>query len=117
MPATTRIPLERLAAELDRFTMSFLGGLRPRAVDVEHLESELGDQYPVVGARLMGITYDARTRSLEITLDSGDYRVPEPREVWAIEDSDGFLSTIAVVCSNGAREIVSVRRVGLLRLE
>lgn len=117
MPATTRIPLERLASYLELFTRSFLGGSRPRAVDVEHLESELGDQYPVVGARLMGMTYDARTRYLEIALDFGDYRVLEPREVWAIEDADGFLSTIAVVCSNGAREIVSVKRVGLLRLQ
>ena len=117
MPATTRIPLERLASYLERFTRRFLAGPRPRAVDVEHLESELGDQYPVAGARLVGITYDARTRSLEIALDSGDHRVPEPREVWTIEEADGFLSTIAVVCSNGSREIVSVKRVGLLRLE
>lgn len=71
----------------------------------------------MAGARLVGITYDARTHSLEIALDSGDHRVPEPREVWTIEEADGFLSTIAVVCSNGSREIVSVRRVGLLRLE
>ncbi|MET0397133.1 MAG: DUF5335 family protein [Longimicrobiaceae bacterium] len=117
MPATTTIPLERLASYLELFTRSFLGGSRPRAVDVEHLESELGDQYPVVGARLMGITYDARTRCLEIALDSGDHRVTEPREVWTIEEADGFLSTIAVVCSDGSREIVSVKRVGLLRLE
>ena len=116
MPPTTRIPLERLASYLDGFTRRFLDNLRPRSVEVEHLESELGDQYPVAGARLTGISYDTRTHTLEIALASGDHRVREPREVWAIEEPDGFLSVMEVVCSNGSREIVSVKRVGLLRL-
>jgi hypothetical protein len=117
MPATTRIPLERLASYLDGFTRRFMDDLRPRSVDVEHLESDLGDQFPVAGARLVGISYDARTHTLDIAFDSGDHRVPEPREVWAIEEADGFLSVIEVVCSNGSREIVSVKRVGLRRLD
>ncbi|HEV7590715.1 MAG TPA: DUF5335 family protein [Longimicrobium sp.] len=116
MSTTTRIPLERLAAYLDGFTRSFLTGLRPRAVDVEHLESELGDQYPVAGARLTGISYDAHSHALEIALDIGDHRVRNPREVWAIEEPDGFVSVIEVVCANGSREIVRVTRVGLRRL-
>jgi hypothetical protein len=117
MSATTRIPLERLASYLEAFTLRFLDNVRPRAVDVEHMEPEFGDQYPVAGARLVGISYDARRHALEIALDSGDHRVAEPREVWAIEEADGFLSAIAVVCSNGSREIVSVKRVGLRRLD
>jgi hypothetical protein len=37
--------------------------------------------------------------------------------VWAVEEPDGFLSAVEVVHLDGTREVVSVKRVGLRRLE
>ena len=115
MSATRMLPESGLTAYFDRFTKRFLRDWHPRAVDVEVLEPELGDQFPIVGARLLGIVYDTDTRVLELLLDSGDHRIQQPREVWIIEEQDGFLATMQIVHSNGIRELVSVRRVGLRR--
>jgi hypothetical protein len=49
-------------------------------------------------------------------LETAEHRVEGPREVWTIEEEDGFLSAIEVVRQDGTRELVSVRRVGLERI-
>jgi hypothetical protein len=117
MSGTTRIPRERLAAYFDAFTKRFLRDGSPEAVDVEVLAPDWGDQYAAHGARLIGITYDSPTNALEFELESGDHRVYEPREVWTVEEPDGFVSAVEVVRPDGVREIVSVKRVGLRRIE
>ena len=68
------------------------------------------------GARLLGVSYDKRSNTLEFELDAGDHRVYEPQEVWVIEEPDGFLNAIEVVLPDGSREVVSVKRVGLRRI-
>jgi hypothetical protein len=80
------------------------------------LEPDWGVQYSAHGSRLIGITFDSSANMLEFALDSGDHRVPEPAEVWAVEEPDGFVSALEVRRGDGLREVVSVRRVGLRRL-
>jgi hypothetical protein len=113
MSTTTKVPQERLAEYFTAFTKRFLLDDSPEAVDVEVIEPDLGDHVAVQGVRLRGITYDTKANSLEVELDSGDHRVYDPREVWTIEESDGFLSAIEVVHSDGGRDVISVRRMGL----
>jgi hypothetical protein len=110
MTTTIRVPEDRLASYFDTFTKRFLRDDSPEAVDVEVISPELGDQKAVTGARLIGITYDRKSGSLEIEIEPGDLRVYHPREVWTIEESDGFVSGLEVVRDDGARELVSVRR-------
>jgi uncharacterized protein DUF5335 len=117
MAITKAVPRERLEEYFDEFTKRFLRDGSPEAVDVEVLEPDWGDQVLAQGARLLGITYDRRKNSLEFELESGDHRIFEPAEVWTIEEEDGFLSAVEVVHSDGAREVVSVKRVGLRRLD
>jgi hypothetical protein len=117
MSVTTQVPRDRLAGYFDTFTKRFLQDGSPEAVDVEVLEPDWGDQVAVQGARLIGITYDRGSNSLEFELDTGDHRVYQPHEVWTIEEPDGFIDAIEVVLPDGSREIVSVKRVGLRRLE
>jgi uncharacterized protein DUF5335 len=116
MAMTKGIPKEQLEEYFARFTKRFLKDGSPEAVDVEVLEPDLGDQVLVQGARLLGITYDRKSNSLEFELDTGDHRLIEPQEVWTIEEEDGFLSAVEVVHPDGTREVVSVKRVGLRRL-
>ena len=116
MPATRLIPEERLATYFELYTKEFLLDGLPRAVDVEVLTPDLGDQFTVLGARLLGITYDPGTCVLELELDIGDHRIDRPSEVWVIEEQDGFLAASQVSHSGETRELVSVKRVGVRRI-
>jgi hypothetical protein len=117
MSTTTRIPQERLATYFDAFTKRILHDRSPEAIDIELLDNELGDQVTVRGSRLVGITYDAGENVIEFELESGDHRVSRPKDVWVIEEPDGFVSALEVVGSDGVREVVSVKKVGLRRLD
>ena len=112
MSTTTRIPPEQLAEYFERFTRGFLLDGSPETVDVEVIEPDLGDQLAVHGVRLLGVTYDPGSNALEFELESGDHRVYEPREVWTIEEPDGFVSAIEIVRPDGAHEVVTAKRVG-----
>ena len=113
MSTTTKVPQERLAEYFTAFTKRFLRDDSPEAVDVEVIQPGLGEHVAVHGVRLLGITFDPEANSLEVELDAGDHRVYDPREVWTVEESDGFLSTIEVVHRDGGRDVISVRRMGL----
>ena len=117
MAVTTLIEPERLAQYFDDFTKRFLRDGSPKAVDVELLEPDLGTQVAAHGPRLLGITYDRGSSALEFTLDSGDHRLYRPREVWTVEESDGFISDVEIVDAEGRKEVVSIKRVGLRRKE
>ena len=55
---------------------------------------DIGDQVEGQGERLIGITYEPRTRALEVELESGGLRAYRPKEVWAIEENDGFIQAL-----------------------
>jgi uncharacterized protein DUF5335 len=110
MSDTTRIPEEKLNRYFSDFTRRFLRDDSPEAVDVEVVAPDLGDQWAARGARLRGITYDDHEHALEFELDSGDHRVFHPKEVWAVEEPDGFVSAIQVVHPDGRRDIARVKR-------
>ncbi|HET8713581.1 MAG TPA: DUF5335 family protein [Gemmatimonadales bacterium] len=117
MAVTTLIPRERLARYFDEFTKRFLRDGSPEAVDVEVIEPDLGTQVAAQGPRLLGITYDRGSNALEFTLDTGDHRLYRPREVWTIEEPDGFISAVELVDAEGRKEVVSIKRVGIRRRE
>lgn len=121
MSATKRIPREQLQAYFDAFSRRFLLDGSPEAADVELVSPSLGDQVLARGARLAGITYDPRADSLEFSFEltiheTGDHRVLSPKEVWVVEDDDGFVSSMEVVRPDGTREVVEIKKVGLRRV-
>jgi hypothetical protein len=110
MPETKRIPQDRLAHYFDAFSKRFLMDDSPESAAIEIVGSSIGDQVVTSGARLRGITYDVHTHALEVALESGDRRTYNPDEVWAIEESDGFVSAIDIVQPDGTRELVNIKR-------
>ena len=110
MSETTKIERDRLAEYFEDFTKRFLREGAPDAADIEVLTGEMGDQYVAEGVHLLGVTYDPNDNSLEFELESGDHRIVDPQEVWAVEDDDGFVSAIEVVRPDSTKEIVRVRR-------
>jgi uncharacterized protein DUF5335 len=117
MSVTTQVPRERLAEYFDEYTKRFLRDGSPEAVDVEVLGPELGDQAAIQGARLIGITYDHHDNALELELDSGTHRIEAPEEVWVVEEPDGLISALEAVCGDGSRQVVSIKRVGLRKVD
>ena len=113
MAVTTRIKDDQLAGYFEQFTKRFLLDDAPEMATVEVLSPEWGEQHESDSERLMGITYERRTNSLELELESGDHRVYSPREVWVLEDKDGFVSGIEVVRQDGEKEVVTIRRAPL----
>jgi len=113
MAVTTKVPENQLADYFKEFTKRFLLDDAPELATVEVLSPEWGDELESEGERLLGITYDNHKNSLEFELESGDHRIYEPREVWVMEDKDGFVSGVEVVRKDGSKEIVTVRRAPL----
>ena len=42
--------------------------------------------------------------------ETGDHRIPQPKEVWTVEEPDGFITSIEIVRDDATREIVKVNR-------
>jgi hypothetical protein len=117
MSQTKRIPREQLHSYFDEFTKRFLRGSSPEAVDVELIEPELGYHAVAVGTPLRGITYEERTNTLEIEMETGDHRDYKPEAVWVIEEPDGFVDAFEVVRADGTREVISVKRARSRRID
>ncbi|HEY3746523.1 MAG TPA: DUF5335 family protein [Gemmatimonadaceae bacterium] len=111
---TTRVPNDQLKTYFDKFTRHFLLRESTNAVDVELLAPDLGDQFAAEGAHLHGITYDPKDNALEFELEGGDHRVTKPKEVWTVEEFDGFIKTIEIVREDGTREVARVHRLGVM---
>ena len=111
MAVTTKIPPQEVAPLFDLFTKRFLRDDSPEVATIEFLSAELGEQHVAENAVLLGITYDKHSRALEFAFESGDHRVYQPDEVWTLEDPDGFISSIELVRPDGAREIVTLKRI------
>ena len=113
MRDTRRLSPNEIAAYFKRFTTRFLAYESTDVADVERVSSGLGDQVGATGAHLTGITYEPTTRSLEIELEAGDVRAFRPKEVWVLEDDDGFVRAIEIVLDDDSREIIQIRRLAL----
>jgi hypothetical protein len=109
MAETKRIATDQLTRYFDAFSKRFLMADAVERADVEILDDR-GDQALASGVKLLGVDYDPHTNALELELESGDHRAFNPREVWAVEEPDGFISALQVVRDDGAREIVNIRR-------
>lgn len=117
MSRTTRIPTDRLSTYFDDFSKRFLNTEGRANASVEVISMDVGDQFVGEAISLIGITYDKPENTIELELGSGDHRVLNPKEVWVIEEDDGFVSAIEIVPPEGAHEVVRVNRAGLRRAD
>jgi hypothetical protein len=99
------------------FNKRFLLNESTDVADVQVVGRDLGDQVATEGVHLIGITYDPRTQSLEVELEAGDLRSYRPKEVWAVEETDGFIRALEIVRDDDTSEIVRVRRLGVQRVD
>jgi hypothetical protein len=112
MAATKQIPSREWKSYFDRFTKRHLRDAKPETARIELLSPLLGDQVEAQAAHLMGVSYDERSRALEILLENMDHLIFQPKEIWAVEENDGFLPGIEIVRDDGTKEILTIRRAG-----
>jgi uncharacterized protein DUF5335 len=110
---TMKIPIDQLEKRFSAFTKNFLLRESTYAADIEILAPDWGDQFAMEGAQLRGITYDPKEKAIEFEVEGGDHRVVEPKEVWTVEEPDGFIKSIEIVRDDDTREVVRVNRLGL----
>jgi hypothetical protein len=110
---TKRICREDLESYFDAFTRHFLMRDSTNAADVELVAPDWGDQFAAEGAHLRGITYDPKDNAIDFELEGFNHLIPDPREVWVIEELDGFVRALEVIVPNGERQIARVRRLGV----
>ena len=110
MSETIQLSPDRMQEYFDGFSKRFLRKGSTPVVDVEVLGMDIGDQVESEGERLIGISYEPGTRALEVALESGELRAYKPKEVWTIEEDDGFIRAIEIVRDDDTKEIVRVRR-------
>ena len=112
MSTTKQIPRPDWKDYFDRFTKQHLRDDRPETVTIEFLSTELGDQVEADAARLLGLSYDTKSEALQVLLDNVDHLVFRPSDLWAVEEDDGFLSSIEILRNDGTKEILTIRRAG-----
>ena len=117
MSETKQLSPDRMQEYFDGFSKRFLRKGSTPVVDVEVLGMDIGDQVEGEGERLIGITYEPRTRALEVELESAGLRAYRPKEVWAIEEDDGFIRALEIVRDDDTKEIVRVRRQAIRRAD
>ena len=71
--------------------------------------SKIGSQPESDWVRLMGVTYDPRSDSMEITMEDLDHRITHPREVYVDDSVDG-LHSIEIVDIDDNKQIIRLRQ-------
>lgn len=113
MPTTHQLPREEWARYFAAFTERFFDDANPETATVEVLSPELGAQVAADRVRAHGIIYDPKSHALEVALEKLDHLVYHPKEVWVVEEEDGFVSIVEVVRTDGTKEIIRFERVGI----
>ena len=88
--------------------------MRPRTPPSRSFRWVSGDQYEALTTRLLGLAYDPKRDAFEVQLEDLSHMVPCPTEIWVVEEEGGFVSSMVLVCPDGKREIIYVRRGGPL---
>jgi hypothetical protein len=117
MPVTIQLSPARMADYFATFTKRYLVNESADVADVEVLSPTLGDQQVVSGGHLVGITYEPKGNTLEVELESGNVRAFQPKEVWVVEEENGFLRAVEIVRDDDTRELIQVHRLGLRKLD
>jgi hypothetical protein len=113
MPVTIQLSPDHMAEYFEAFTRRYLVNESTDVADVEVLSPTLGDQPMATGSHLLGISYEPKRNALEVELEAGDVRTFQPKEVWVVEEENGFLRAVEIVRDDDTRELIQVHRLGV----
>jgi hypothetical protein len=79
--------------------------LTGKRAEIEIGSLALGEQTQADWLPLIGLAYDPKSDQIEIALENLDHLISRPRELYFEEDG-GQLSSLAIIDSEGAKQIV-----------
>jgi Family of unknown function (DUF5335) len=82
--------------------------LEAKEAEVEVASLALGDQVETEWLPLYGIAYDPKDDVVEVALEGLDHMIPHPREIY-VQDGTAGLTSLEVIDSTGAKQIVKLR--------
>src|ERR1700731_4485290 len=82
--------------------------LEGKQAEIEVASLALGDQVEAEWLPLYGIAYDPKDDVVEVALEGLDHMIPHPREIY-VQDGTGGLTSLEVIDSTGAKQIVKLR--------
>ena len=59
------------------------------------------------------ISYDPKSKALEVLLDNVDHLVFQPKEISVVEEKEGFFSSVEILRDDDSKEILTIRRTDL----
>jgi hypothetical protein len=112
MANTKQIPRAEWQAYFDRFTRQHLNAEPAEDVTIEVVSAAAGDQLEASTLRLLGLVYEAKSRTFQVLLEDLDHLVFDPAEIWVVEQDGGFISTIELIRPDGGKELIHIQRGG-----
>jgi Family of unknown function (DUF5335) len=82
--------------------------LEAKEAEIEVASLKLGDQVQAKWLPLYGIAYDPKDDVVEVALEGLDHMIPHPREIY-VQDGTAGLTSLEVIDSTGAKQIVKLR--------
>jgi len=76
--------------------------------EIEVASMDLGDAIVAEWVPMLGITYDSRDDLLDVALDRANHLIRHPKEI-VVEEDAGGLKSVAVLDSDGARQIINLK--------
>lgn len=104
MSSLRSIPKTEWRSFFDRMSQALLG----QRAEIEVASMELGDNIIAEWVPMIGITYDSRDDLLDVALDRANRLIRHPKEI-VVEEDNGSLKSVAVLDSEGARQIINLK--------
>jgi uncharacterized protein DUF5335 len=104
MPQLRTLPKSEWRPFFDRMSDALLG----KRAEIEVASLDLGDQIVAESVPILGITYDANDDLLDVALDRSSHLIHHPAEI-VVEETQTGLASVAVVDSEGTRQIVRLK--------
>jgi len=96
-------------AFLNRVSKALTG----KRAEIEIGSLAIGEQIQAEWLPLIGLAYDPKSDQIEVALENLDHLISRPRELYFEEDL-GQLSSLAIIDSEGAKQIVRFKDALLL---
>jgi hypothetical protein len=104
-----KLEKQQWQAFLDQLSKALIG----KRAEIEIGSLALGEQIEAEWLPLIGLAYDPKSDQIEIALENLDHLISRPRELYFEEDG-GQLSSLAIIDSDGAKQIVRFKDALLL---
>lgn len=106
--AIRRLGKEEWTGYFNRFSRGLVSGKNVEYAEIRILSDEDGAQRETDWVPLVGISYDARGDTLDVSVDKLDHRIAHPKDIF-VDEFDDVVTCLEVVRNDGAKDIIELR--------